>query len=357
MDLRELGFDSWFQQQWQTVGEAGRRPARITAVNKDRYLIRNEMAEIIAEPTGRLVFTATSPSDLPCVGDWVSVQYHNDDSFAIIHSVLPRRTSLQRKTPGREIDVQMIASNIDTVFVVQSCNADFNIRRLERYLVMVHEGQIEPVLLLSKSDLVSPEELDQIVTLVREEHIAADAIPYSSITGDGYDNVLNALLPGRTYCMLGSSGVGKTTLLNRLLGKEVFETNPIREKDGRGRHTTSRRQLTMLENGALLIDTPGMRELGMIDVEGGIDESFSDISAFISQCKFSDCSHTTEKGCAVLAAIESGELSEERFESYKKLLRESAYHQMSYVDRRKKDKAFGKKVKAILKHKNKRKGL
>lgn len=357
MQPEELGFDSWFRERWQTVGVPGRSPARITAVNKDRYLIRNEAAEVIAEPTGKLMFTASSGADLPCVGDWVSVQYHNDDSFAIIHDVMPRRTSLQRKSPGKKIDIQMIAANIDTAFIIQSCNTDFNLRRLERYLVMVNEGNIEPVLLLSKSDLVSKPELEQLVAWIRDEHIAAQVIPFSSVTGDGFDDVNRSLVHGKTYCLLGSSGVGKTTLLNRLLGRDAFETNPIREKDGRGRHTTARRQLIVLDNGALLVDTPGMRELGMIDVEAGIDESFSDIRELVGQCRFNDCSHTTESGCAILAAIERGELDGERYQSYLKLMKESAYHQMSYVERRKKDKAFGKMVKSIVKHKNKRKGM
>jgi ribosome biogenesis GTPase len=282
-------------------------------------------------------------------GDWVFVQYYNDGRLAIIHDLFPRKTFLRRKSAGKEVDYQMIASNIDIAFIIQSCDFNFNLRRMERYLVMVKEGHIEPIILLSKSDLVSTEDIEKRISEIRQARIGARVIAFSNRTAIGLETVQQALEKGKTYCLLGSSGVGKTTLLNRLLGREVFETNPVREKDGRGRHTTARRQLTVLDNGALLIDTPGMRELGMIAVGASIDASFSDIHELSKDCRFNDCTHTMEVGCAILMAVQSRELSEERYQNYMKLMKESEFHQMSYVERRKKDRQFGRMIKTAMK--------
>jgi ribosome biogenesis GTPase len=289
------------------------------------------------------------------VGDWTLVQYYNEGTLAIIHELLPRKSFLRRRAAGKKIDYQMIASNIDVAFVMQSCDNNFNIRRMERYLVMVNDGHIEPIILLSKSDLVSVEELETRISEIRKAHIDARIIAFSNTTDIGLQTVRQALEKGKTYCLLGSSGVGKTTLLNHLLGREEFETNPVREKDGRGRHTTTRSQLTLLDNGALLIDTPGMRELGMIDVGASIDESFSDIHELAVTCRFKDCTHTVETGCAILKAVENAELEEERYRSYLKLMKESEFHQMSYVEKRKKDKQFGRMVNVAMKQMHKRK--
>ncbi len=349
MELSELGFDDWFRQQWDALQRPGMSVARITRVDRGRYLVRNEEHEVQAEPTGKLLYSVDSSQDLPCVGDWALVQYYNDGNLAIIHDLLPRRTCLRRKAAGKKVDYQIIASNIDVAFVMQSCDDNFNIRRMERYLVMVHDGHIEPTILLSKSDLSSAEDLEKRFVEINQAHIDARVMAFSSTTGVGLQTVQDALEKGKTYCLLGSSGVGKTTLLNHLLGREEFETHPVREKDGRGRHTTARRQLTLLHDGALLIDTPGMRELGVIDVGTGIDESFSDIHELSMNCRFNDCTHTMEIGCAILKAVEERELNEERYRSYLKLIKESEYHQMSYAERRKKDKEFGRMINVAMK--------
>ena len=354
MELRDLGFDQWFQAKQEEFQGPDCTVARVTAVNRDSYLIRNERSEVLAELAGGLVFSAESSMDFPSVGDWAFVQCCNSDTFAIIHDLFPRKSILRRKAAGKKIDYQTIASNIDVAFIVQSCDFDFNLRRLERYLVMIYEGQIEPILLLTKSDLVSPESLEQRISEVRRSSIHCKVIALSNKTGLGLDQVRQVLEPGKTYCLLGSSGVGKTTLLNHLVGRDLFETNTVRANDGKGRHTTARRQLIVLDQGAMLIDTPGMRELGNIGVSSGIEKGFSDIRELSRSCRFANCTHTTEIGCSLLTAIEDGELSEERYRSYLKLLRESEYHQMSYVEKRKKDRKFGQFIKSAMEYNKKR---
>jgi ribosome biogenesis GTPase / thiamine phosphate phosphatase len=350
MKLRDLGFNQWFQEKQPELQLPHCSVARVTAVNRDSYLVRNETSEVLAEVTGNLLFSAESSLDLPAVGDWALVQYHNADTLAIIHGLFPRKSILRRKTPGKKIEYQVIASNIDVAFIVQSCESNFNLRRLERYLVMVNEGQIEPMLLLTKSDLISPAELEQEMAAVRQANIHCEIVALSNKTGFGLDQIRQILEAGKTYCLLGSSGVGKTTLLNRLVRQNLFETNTVRDYDGKGRHTTARRQLIVLDEGALLIDTPGMRELGNIGASDGIAESFSDIGELARGCRFTDCTHTTEIGCALLAALENGELSQERYQSYLSLLKESEYYQLSYVEKRAKDRKFGQYIKSAMKH-------
>jgi ribosome biogenesis GTPase / thiamine phosphate phosphatase len=355
MELLDLGYDEWFQQKRDELRRPELSISRITRVDRDRYLVRNEQKEVQAEPTGKLLFSVDSSQDLPCVGDWALVQYYNDGSLAIIHELLPRKTYLRRKAAGKKVDYQIIASNIDYAFIMQSCDNNFNLRRMERYLVLANDGHIEPIILLSKSDLIDAQKLANMISEIHRARIGARVVAFSNITDDGLNAVQQVLEKGKTYCLLGSSGVGKTTLLNHLLGREEFETNPVRDKDGRGKHTTVRRQMTILDNGALLIDTPGMRELGMIAMTASIDDSFADIHELSENCRFNDCSHTTEVGCAILRAIEDKELDEERYQSYMKLAKESAFYEMSYFERRKKDKQFGRMVKSVKKELGKRK--
>jgi ribosome biogenesis GTPase len=355
MELSDLGYDSWFQQKRDELKRPDLDVARITRVDRGRYLVRNEHNELQAEPAGKLLFSVDSSQHLPCVGDWTLVQYCNDGTLAIIHELLPRKSFLRRKAAGKSVDYQMIASNIDVAFIMQSCDNNFNVRRLERYLVMVNDGHIEPIILLTKSDLISAEDVEQRLSEIRQARIEARVFAFSNTTGVGLQTLREALEKGKTYCLIGSSGVGKTTLLNLLLGREAFETNPVREKDGRGRHTTAHRQLSMLDNGALLIDTPGMRELGMIAVGTSIDESFSDIHELSATCRFRDCTHTVETGCAILQAVEDGDLAEERYRSYMKLTKESEFYQMSYAEKRKKEKQFGRMVNVAMKQMRKRK--
>ena len=355
MDLRDLGLDDWFAGKAREQCASGLSVARVTAVDRGRYLIRDEHGELPAELTGRLQFVAESSVDLPCVGDWVCAHYLDARSHASIHGVLPRKSFLRRKAPGQDIDFQMIAANIDVTFVIQACHFDFNVRRLERYLVMVREGHVEPVLLLTKMDLVSADALQSLIDAIRRAGIDVRIVTLSNVTGAGLDRVRELLVPGRTYCLLGSSGVGKTTLINRLAGDPGRQTRDV-SHTGEGRHTTTRRQLIVLEGGALLIDMPGMRELGMLGVSAGLDDAFADVAQLARNCRFTDCRHSSEPGCAVQAAIERHELSAERLQNYLKLGKESAFHDLSYVERRKRDRDFGRFVHSAMKHKTRRRG-
>jgi ribosome biogenesis GTPase / thiamine phosphate phosphatase len=347
MELRSLGFDQWFEAHITEFSQDGCDFARISTVDRGSYLIRNNSREVSAELSGKLSYHSESPAELPCVGDWVAVHYHNDDTEAVIYRVFPRKTFLRRKTPGKNIDFQMIAANIDTAFIVQSCHFDFNPRRLDRYLVMAADGHVQPIVILTKTDLITQDELDQKLTTIRSV-TNTKVLALSNITGIGFNEFQRMLSSGRTYCLLGSSGVGKTTLINRLIGQEAFETKAV-SGTGEGTHTTSRRQLVVLGQGAMLIDTPGMRELGIVGASDGVDIGFEEFVVLSANCRYANCSHERERGCAVRTAVENGELSEDRYSSYIKLKKESAYYEMSYLDKRKKDKAFGNFIKSAKK--------
>jgi len=347
MKLRDLGFDQWFEAHSTEFSLEGCSFARISAVDRGSYLIKNESGEVPAELSGKLSYQIGSSVDLPCIGDWVTANYYNNDTAAIIHLVFPRKTLLRRKTAGENIDYQMIAANIDIAYIVQSCHFDFNPRRLDRYLIMAADGHVEPIVILTKTDLISHDELDQKIALISSV-TKAKLIALSNITGIGFDEFQRTLSPGKTYCLLGSSGVGKTTLINRLIGQETFNTKTV-SGTGEGTHTTSRRQLIVLNQGAMLIDTPGMRELGIVGAGDGVNTGFEEFVVLSADCRYTNCSHEHEPGCAVRAAVENGELSEDRYSSYIKLKKESEHYEMSYLDKRKKDKAFGRFIKSAKK--------
>ncbi len=348
MELTTLGFDGWFEQRAAPLLQPGHSLARVTAVDRGAFIVRHRDAETCAELAGRFRFGVRSTVDLPCVGDWVCVQRHASGGPAVIHGVVPRKTFLRRKCPGRTADFQMIAANIDAAFIVQACGSDFNPARLDRYLVMAAEGAVEPWILLTKTDLIPPGELDRAIGRVRRACASARILALSNTTGIGLDEFRALLVPGETYCLLGSSGVGKTTLINRLIGHDMYETRAV-SATGEGVHTTARRQLLILENGTLLIDTPGMRELGLLGTGDEVNDTFAEIREYSGNCRFTNCTHTGEPGCAVLLAVANGTLGEDRYQSYLKLKKESEFHDLSRVGKRRKDRSFGRFLKSAKK--------
>ncbi|OQY60465.1 MAG: ribosome small subunit-dependent GTPase A [Desulfobacteraceae bacterium 4572_88] len=355
MNLKKLGFDKWFSDKTDSSESSDYEIARVTAVNKDSFQIRNKIKDVFAEVTGKMLFNADSPKDFPTVGDWVYVQFYDNESFAVIHEIIPRKSLLKRKTAGKRTEYQLIAANIDTALIIQSFGSDYNLRRLERYLVMINDANIQPVVLLSKSDLSTEHERNRKIADIQTLMPKIQTVEFSNMDHHGIDRIRDMLIPEKTFCLVGSSGAGKTTLLNNLTDDYVFETNAVREKDGKGRHTTTRRQLINLENNAMIIDTPGMRELGNIDVSAGINEIFKEISELSDQCLYDDCTHTNEKECAILHALQDGKISEARYQNYIKMNKETAHNEMSYFEKRRKDKNFGKLCKSVMKNKkNKR---
>ena len=350
MTFEDLGYNSDLEKYRKELNLDAFKIGRVILEHKDRYIVKTKNYEYDSELIGNLRFTANSKNDLPVVGDWVAISEY-DNKKALIHSVYPRHSILERKAVGKFGQTQIIATNIDFALIVQSVNRDFNINRIERYLTICHSSKIEPIVVLSKIDLIEKSELDKIVAQLYKRIKGISIVAVSNESQIGLDKIKSILIKGKTYCLLGSSGVGKSTLINNLVGEKLMLTGEISESIDRGKHITTHRELIVTENG-ILIDNPGMREVGITNSTGGLEITFDKISELSHKCKFNDCTHTNEKGCAILEAVENGEVDSESYLNFLKMEREKEFFESSVEERKKKDKSFGKMIKTFKKRRN-----
>lgn len=327
---------------------------RVTSEHKERYIVKTEKGEFEAEITGNMRFSASSREDFPAVGDWVALTTY-DSEFAVIHKIIPRFSIISRQAVGQFGEIQIIAANIDFAFIVQAVDRDFNINRLERYLTICNSSKVSPIIILTKTDLINEQSKAAIIESIHQRLKAVPILAISNETQDGYEALKLIIEKGKTFCMLGSSGVGKSTLLNNLAGRTIMKTDAISQSTNKGRHITSYRELIVLENGGILIDNPGMREVGIVDTANGLETTFDIVFILAKNCKFKDCTHTNETGCSVIEAVEKGEIDSNSYENYLKMEKEKTHFESSFFERRKRDKDFGKMIKNYKKDTNKNK--
>lgn len=314
--------------------------ARVITEYKGVYKVKNDNGEFLAKVTGKRMFNASSREDYPAVGDWVVIE-ELPEKQAVIKEILPRHTIIKRKQIGKQA-IQIIATNIDVAFIIESVDRDFNLNRFERYFSIAKDGGVKPVIILNKIDLISKGELNIKLGQIKNRFKDIDFISTSTINNEGLRELKMYMENGKTYCFLGSSGVGKSSLINKLLGENIIKTEDISISTGKGKHTTTNREMYFLENGAVVVDNPGMREVGMADIDEGIDISFNEIIILSKKCKYKDCTHTHEAGCEVLAAVESGKIDINKYLNYLNLKKESEYYKMSDIEKKEKDRSFGK---------------
>lgn len=343
MTLKDLGYTKEIENYRKHNNLNSFGVGRVISEHKERYIVKTTDNEYEAEIVGNLRFTASGRSDFPAVGDWVSISEF-DENKVLIHSVFPRRTIIERQSVGKFGEKQIIATNIDFALLVQAVDRDFNINRIERYLTICNAANVAPIIVLNKIDLIDDVKLINLIDEVKDRVGQIPVIAISNESQKGIGSLRMLILKGKTYCLLGSSGVGKSTLLNNLSGKELMKTNKISTSTNKGRHITSHRELLVLENGGILIDNPGMKEVGIVDSADGLEKTFETIIELSNDCKFKDCTHTTEIGCAVLSALRNGEIDENYYDNYLKMEKEKEYFESSIADKRKKDKDFGKMI-------------
>lgn len=340
IDLENIGYSDFFMNNRDTASNDNLVPARIVAEHKELYILRNEISEFSAKIRGKMMFAASSREDYPAVGDWVLITIF-DKSQAVIHQILPRRTILKRKSAGNS-DTQIIASNIDTAFIVESPDRDYSLNRFERYFALAQSGRIKPAIVLNKTDLITEAELGIKIDELKERFRDTDIYTSSTVSGKGITDLKKDIKKGLTYCFIGSSGVGKSSIINMLLGDDIIKTGEISSHTNRGKHITTHRQLFVLKTGGLLIDNPGMREIGLLDSGTGIKNVFSEIHNLSKKCRFSNCTHIHEPGCAVVETIKFGDLDKDKYDNYIKLVKENKYNTMTKLEKREKDRKFGK---------------
>ena len=344
MTLEDLGYNSSLEAARVASHFTEFEVGRVIAEHKERYVVKTLLGELEAEITGNMRFNAKSREDFPAVGDWVVITTYGND-FAVIHHILPRFSIIRRQAVGQFGEVQVIAANIDYSLVIQAIDRDFNINRLERYLTICYSSKVSPIIVLTKTDLVDEQKVLEISEQIKLRLGDVPVIALSNVTQNGYDSIKRIIKKGKTYCLLGSSGVGKSSLVNNLCGRSLMKTDTISQSTHKGRHTTSHRELAILDHGGILIDNPGMREVGIADTTEGLETTFDGITRLADHCRYADCTHTHETGCAVRQAVESGEIDKSAYDNYLKMHREKARFESSIVEKRRKERQFGKIMK------------
>ncbi|MEZ5082965.1 MAG: ribosome small subunit-dependent GTPase A [Bacteroidales bacterium] len=348
MTLEDLGYNEELEYYRKVNNLASFGVGRVISEHRERYIVKTVENEYDAEIIGNLRFTAHKRSEFPAVGDWVTISQYDEDKV-LIHSIFPRKTIIERQAVGKHGEKQIIAANIDFAFIVQAVDWDFNINRIERYLTICNASNVKPIIILNKIDLINDAELSNLISKVRERVKEIPVIAISNESKKGIEELKEWIVKGKTYCLLGSSGVGKSTLLNNLSGKQLMRTNTISASTNKGRHITSHREMLVLENGGILIDNPGMREVGIVDSTVALEMTFEAISQLSRDCKFKDCTHTTEIKCAVLEALSKGEIGRNFYENYLKMEKEKEHFESTISEKRKKDRDFGKMIKHFKK--------
>ncbi|MFZ2026403.1 MAG: ribosome small subunit-dependent GTPase A [Microgenomates group bacterium] len=343
LTLEGLGYDEFFQSSQKNLGLMDYPVARVVAEYRGVYKVKNTKGEHLAKVTGKHMFNALTREDYPAVGDWVAIE-ELPENKALIRGILPRKTILKKKYSNKQ-ENQIIATNIDTAFIVESMDRDYNLNRFERFFVLASEANITPIMVLNKIDLISKDELDMRVKKIQNRFTLVTIIATSTLMKEGLDDLRNHIEKGKTYCFLGSSGVGKSSLINRLLKKDEIKTREMGLVTGKGKHTTTTREMYFLENGGLVIDNPGTREVGVADSEVGIETVFDEISHLAKECRYSDCTHMHEPGCIVLKAVEDEKLDKDKYTNFIKLKKEAQFYKMTNIEKREKDRKFGKFIK------------
>lgn len=347
MNLEDIGYNKKIDELIKECQLSDFEIGRVISEHKERYIVFSRKGELNAEITGNLRFTADSREDFPAIGDWVAITIF--DSQAIIQKILPRFSILNRQAIQKFGEQQIIATNIDYALLIQAIDRDFNVNRLERYITICNSAKVEPIIVLTKIDLISPAQTENILNIIKKRITNIPIVTISNETKQGFENLNRLFEQRKTYCMLGSSGVGKSSLLNNLSEKQMMKTDSISQSSNRGKHITSHREMFILKNKSILIDNPGMREVGITNSENGLKSTFELIDEIAKDCKYKNCSHTIENECSVIKAVKNGEIDKESYKNFIKLEKEKAYFEQNIVEKRKKDKQFGKKIKNFKK--------